>query len=117
MNILDYQQKSKSFCIYPGAGKGGFEEVNYLVLGLASEAGEVAGKWKKFIRDGKLDQEQFLHEVGDVLWYITQLASSAGITLEGLAQANYDKLAARMKTNTIGGSGDTREQSVVITNA
>ncbi len=107
-----YQDAIKQFAIYPGAGKGGFEEVNYLVLGLASEAGEVAGKWKKFIRDGTFDQDAFLHESGDVLWYITQLASSAKVSLEELAQANYDKLSARVKTNTIGGSGDDRQKGL-----
>jgi NTP pyrophosphatase (non-canonical NTP hydrolase) len=109
-----YQEAIKQFAIYPGAGKGGFEEVNYLVLGLTSEAGEVAGKWKKFIRDGKLDKGSFVDEVGDVLWYLTQLASSAGISLEELAQANYDKLSKRKQTNTLGGSGDNREKALVI---
>ena len=117
MDINKYQEVIKEFAIYPGAGKGGFEEVNYLVLGLTSEAGEVAGKWKKFIRDGNLDQQQFLHEIGDVLWYITQLCSSAGVSVESLAESNYKKLAKRLETNTIKGSGDDRQEALVIANS
>lgn len=113
MNIKEYQDAIKQFAIYPGAGEGKFPEVNYLVLGLVSEAGELAGKWKKFIRDGTLDQEAFIAEVGDVFWYATQLCSSAGITAESVLQYNVDKLSKRKQTNTLKGSGDTREQEAV----
>lgn len=118
MNINDYQKQITQFAIYPGAGLGGFEEVNYLVLGLTSEAGELAGKWKKFLRDGDFDQEKFLAEAGDVLWYLTQLCSSAQVSLETLAERNYNKLAERLKTNTIRGNGDDREKgSLLIINS
>ncbi len=117
MSLRWYQEAIKEFAIYPGAGQGGFEEVNYLTLGLSSEAGEVAGKWKKFIRDGRLDQDAFLSEIGDCLWYITQLASSAGVSVEELAERNYKKLSERVKTNTLGGDGDYREKTVVIANS
>ena len=116
MSLHWYQEAIKEFAIYPGAGQGGFEEVNYLTLGLSSEAGEVAGKWKKFLRDGTLDQDSFISEIGDCLWYITQLSSSAGISIEELAERNYKKLSDRLKTNTIGGSGDDREKTLVIAN-
>lgn len=117
MSLRWYQEGIKEFAIYPGANQGGFDEVNYLTLGLVSEAGEVAGKWKKLIRDGKFDEDAFLAEIGDVLWYTTMLCSSAGVSLEELAERNYKKLSERVKTNTIGGSGDDREKSLVIANA
>lgn len=113
MNINDYQKAIAQFAVYPGAGEGKFPEVNYLVLGLVSEAGELAGKWKKFIRDGELDQEAFLAEVGDVAWYLTQLCSSAGVTVESVLDYNYKKLSKRKETNTLKGSGDNREQEAV----
>ncbi len=113
MNINDYQEGIKQFAVYPGSGTGQFPEVNYLLLGLVSEAGELAGKWKKLIRDGTFDQDAFLAEIGDVLWYTTQLCSSAGIKIEDLATLNYEKLAKRKQTNTLKGSGDKREQEAV----
>lgn len=117
MSMRWYQEACKEFALYPGAGQGGFEEVNYLTLGLASEAGEVAGKWKKYLRDGHLDQDAFLSEIGDVFWYLSQLCSSAGITIEELAERNHQKLSKRQATNTIRGSGDERENTVLIANA
>ena len=118
MSLHWYQEAIKEFALYPGANQGGFEEVNYLTLGLTSEAGEVAGKWKKLIRDGKFNEDQFLSEIGDCLWYITMLCSSAGISIEELAERNYKKLSERLQTNTIKGEGDDREkQTLVIANA
>jgi NTP pyrophosphatase (non-canonical NTP hydrolase) len=113
MNINEYQESIKQFAIYPGAGEGGFPEVNYLLLGLVSEAGELAGKWKKFVRDGTFNQEDFLAEIGDVLWYTTQLCSSANLSIEAVAELNYNKLSKRKETNTLKGSGDHREQEAV----
>lgn len=108
MNIEEYQDNIKQFAIYPGANTANFQEVIYLSLGLTSEAGEVAGKVKKFIRDGMLDEEKFLHELGDVLWYLTMLASACNITIPELAKMNYDKLSERKASGTIKGNGDVR---------
>ena len=83
----------------------------YPALGLAGEAGEVADKVKKTIRDGRNDAEyyhQIAKELGDVLWYLSQLSDSFGFSLEEVAQANLDKLANRKKRKVIGGSGDNR---------
>lgn len=108
MDLNKYQQEVKQFAIYPAANTGSFPELCYLTLGLGSEAGEVAGKVKKFIRDGVLDEEKFLHELGDVLWYLTMLCNCTGVTLEALAKMNYEKLSERKKSGTISGEGDVR---------
>jgi NTP pyrophosphatase (non-canonical NTP hydrolase) len=65
-------------------------------LGIAGEAGEVADLIKKRIGHGHpLDKERLKKELGDVLWYVSALATWAGMTLEDVAQANLDKLRAR----------------------
>lgn len=87
--------------------------VIYPALGLASEAGEVAGKVKKVLRDaaGQLDVEQaskIIDELGDVLWYVTCLIDDLGYTLDEVIERNTAKLEARVANNTIHGSGDNR---------
>ena len=85
----------------------------YLALGLTGEAGELANKVKKIVREqaGKATPEQLANladEAGDVLWYVSELATACGTTLEAVAQANLDKLASRKARGVIGGSGDNR---------
>ena len=80
---------------------------------MASEAGEVAGKLKKAIRDegGEISperREQLLSEVGDVLWYVAMVAMELGSSLSAVAEANLDKLLDRDTRGVIGGDGDTR---------
>ena len=84
-----------------------------MALGLAGEAGEVADKVKKVLRDhgGVFSPEQreaLKLELGDVLWYVAQLASELGFELEEIGAANLDKLASRSARNVIAGSGDNR---------
>ena len=109
MQLNDYQRKSVEFAIYPHS-----HSILYPALGLAGEAGEVANKVKKFIRDG-YDKEDFeqkkielASEIGDVLWYCAALARDLGFDLSSIAQENYSKLSGRKERGTIGGSGDTR---------
>ena len=85
----------------------------YMALGLAGEAGEVANKVKKIIRDnnGNLTPEvkQALQaELGDVLWYVAGLATILGVDLHDVAAVNIDKLSARKAKGTLKGSGDSR---------
>ena len=75
---------------------------------LASEAGEVAGKVKKLIRDGGLDSVAIMHEVGDVLWYAARMCDALGFELEDVMQINYVKLTKRKDNGTIQGNGDNR---------
>ena len=85
----------------------------YPTLGLANEAGEVAGKVKKIFRDhngviSDADREALKGELGDVLWYLTQICTNLGFTLEDVAEENLDKLFSRLERGKIQGSGDNR---------
>ncbi len=85
--------------------------VEYCTLGLLSEAGEVAGKFKKAIRDGipnEVSRDAVLDECGDVLWYLARLVRELDSDLGEVADRNLNKLAKRKANNTIQGSGDTR---------
>ncbi|MGZ4267983.1 MAG: nucleoside triphosphate pyrophosphohydrolase family protein [Solirubrobacteraceae bacterium] len=109
MLLRDYQALSRRTAAYPGAG----ENIVYPTLGLAGEAGEVAEKVKKLIRDdaGVLSEERraaLAAELGDVLWYVAQVATEARLELEAIAQANLDKLASRAQRGMLSGSGDDR---------
>ena len=102
MNFDEYQKFARSTAIYPDECK-----VVYPALGLCGEAGEVAEKVKKNIRDGKSLDGVGL-ELGDVLWYISALADDLGVTLEEVAKANIEKLQSRMERNKIKGDVDNR---------
>jgi NTP pyrophosphatase (non-canonical NTP hydrolase) len=85
----------------------------YPTLGLANEAGEVAGKIKKIFRDrggmiGEEDRQALKHELGDVLWYLTQICTELNLTLEEVAAANLEKLFSRLERGQIRGDGDER---------
>ena len=103
MTLSEYQIKAAQTAIYPDNWS-----IVYPALGLAGEAGEVANKVKKLVRDGKLDKEAVAAELGDVLWYLSALARDLDADLGDIAQANINKLESRMKRGVIGGSGDTR---------
>jgi len=85
----------------------------YPTLGLSGETGEIAEKVKKIIRDdqGVITDEkrdQIAKEAGDVLWYLSQLATEIDYSLEDIAQMNLDKLASRAARGVLSGSGDNR---------
>ena len=103
MNMNDYQNQAATTAIYPAS-----VQVLYPTLGLAGEAGEVANKVKKIVRDGKLDKEAIGSEIGDCLWYIAAICKDLGLKMEDVAQANLDKLRQRQEKGTLSGSGDTR---------
>lgn len=108
MNLNDYQVWTSTTAIYPGADKKNQEELVYLALGLSDEAGEVAGKVKKYLRDGVLDHDLLAKELGDVMWYVMRLASWLDMSGEALLDMNVEKLSKRKERGTIGGNGDTR---------
>ena len=85
----------------------------YPTLGLANEAGEVAGKIKKIFRDragviSDEDRQALKYELGDVLWYLTQICTELNLTLEEVAAANLEKLFSRLERGQIRGDGDQR---------
>ena len=109
MDFKKYQEKSRKTAIYPEAGKNFI----YPTLGLAGESGEVAEKIKKVIRDknGVIDDETrelIKKELGDVLWYVSQIASELGLSLDEIAENNIEKLFSRMNRGKLSGSGDNR---------
>jgi len=108
MQLNDYQENAKKTAIYAPEHK-----IMYPALGLAGEAGEVANKVKKIMRDGvqKLPpdwKQQLASEVGDVLWYCAVLADDLNISLGTIAAQNIDKLSRRQSKGTLQGSGDKR---------
>ncbi|CAA9527329.1 MAG: MazG-related NTP pyrophosphohydrolase BB0760 [uncultured Solirubrobacteraceae bacterium] len=109
MELSDYQERSRATAVYPGAGAN----LLYPTLGLCGEAGEVAEKIKKMVRDdaGVLSAERrdaLAKELGDVLWYVAQLATEAGLDLDAIAAGNLDKLLSRRDRDALRGSGDDR---------
>ncbi len=108
MDFNSYQRIAKTTAIYPATHK-----ILYPALGLAGEAGEVANKVKKLVRDGtsslpKEWKENIASEIGDVLWYCAVLADDLGISLGKIASENETKLQDRRKRGMISGSGDSR---------
>ena len=89
------------------------DPIVYPTLGLVNEAGEVAGKIKKIFRDkvgviSEEDRQSLKGELGDVLWYLTQICTNLDLTLEEVAEYNLDKLFSRLDRGVIKGEGDNR---------
>jgi NTP pyrophosphatase (non-canonical NTP hydrolase) len=106
MNFSEYQVFTLKTAVY-----GVEHQVLYPALGLASEAGEVAGKVKKYLRDGGSFialRDQLRDELGDVLWYVAALAHDLDLDLDEVALNNIKKLADRKSRGVISGSGDNR---------
>ncbi len=104
MNFSDYQSRSRVTAGYP---------VIYPTLGLANEAGEVAGKVKKIFRDkggaiGADERAALQSELGDVLWYLAQVCTELDISLDDVAESNLAKLLDRQQRGKIRGDGDNR---------
>lgn len=109
MDFNQYQKKAEETATYPKQGKNFI----YPTLGLTGEAGEVAEKIKKVIRDknGKIDEQtkqEIKKELGDVLWYVAQLATELKLPLNEVADYNIKKLESRKIRNKLHGNGDNR---------
>lgn len=104
-----YEMKASQTAIFPKT-----QALEYLALGLTSEAGEVAGKVKKLIRDGEdmegyeLKKIAIASEIGDVLWYCAMMAKEVGVPLNDIMKENLKKLHSRKERGTLSGSGDNR---------
>ena len=110
MELNEYQKKALITALYPDKAK-----IIYPTLGLASEAGEIAGKVKKWVRgddgDGPMSKERLTalkDELGDVLWYIAVLAKDLGFELDEIAKLNVEKLSSRKERGVLQGDGDKR---------
>lgn len=113
LDFVDYEIATRHTAIYPEAQTGSFGAVAYVTLGLANEAGEVAGKVKKAWRDaeGEFDTdriEAIKGELGDVLWYLARVADELGLSFQEIAEGNLTKLNSRKARGVIGGDGDNR---------
>jgi NTP pyrophosphatase (non-canonical NTP hydrolase) len=109
MNFEEYQRLTKKSKVYPKIGK----MFVFPALGLAGETGEVLEKVKKLFRDGngrltKENKEEFKKEIGDVLWYVSQLSAELGLSLEDVAKSNVEKFKSRHQRGKVHGSGDNR---------
>ncbi|MBI2550735.1 nucleoside triphosphate pyrophosphohydrolase family protein [Candidatus Uhrbacteria bacterium] len=109
MTLDEYQQQSRKTALYPQVGSN----VTYPTLGLAGETGEVAEQIKKMLRDdgGVMTpqrREAVKKELGDVMWYIAQISSELGFSLEDVAWTNLQKLFSRLERGVLGGSGNDR---------
>ena len=109
MTVNEYQNEAHKYAVYNTCD----ESHMYPILGLTEEAGEVAGKFAKIVRDkkgviSKEDALAIVKELGDVCWMIAEVANNLGVTLEQVMQGNLDKLASRKERNVINGNGDDR---------
>ena len=109
MTFEEYQKESRKTALYPNRDNNFI----YPVLGLCGESGEIANKIQKVIRDdggimSGLKKEEIKKELGDVLWYISQIATELGLSLDSVAKLNIEKLKSRLERNKISGSGDNR---------
>ena len=109
MDFKTYQEQARLTAQYPNLGSN----IIYPTLGLVGEAGEVAEKVKKVIRDknGIFDDEEkegIKKELGDVLWYLSNLCIEFNFTLDEVALQNLEKLRIRAEKGKISGSGDDR---------
>ncbi|MBD5199376.1 MAG: nucleoside triphosphate pyrophosphohydrolase family protein [Bacteroidales bacterium] len=108
MEFNEYQKRALSTAIFPNDNS-----ITYLSLALCGEAGEIADKVKKVIRDqnGKYsppDLEAIAMEIGDVLWYAANLANALGYDFDRVAALNLDKIISRFERGTLHGNGDNR---------
>ena len=100
----EYQEKARETAIYDPV-----HSITYPLLGLVGEVGEFANKYKKVLRDGReFDREDMASELGDILWYLSNLAYDAGLGLDYIANHNLEKLFDRKERGVLGGSGDNR---------
>lgn len=105
MDFEEYQKQARSTAFYMQKKDGKW----YPYFGLTAEVGEFLNKLKKTIRDEKvLDNQETIDELGDVLWYLSNIASDLNIPLDAIAKRNVEKLSDRQKRGVLTGNGDNR---------
>ena len=87
-------------------------EMDYLMIGLANEVGEVLGKFKKHLRGDKMVVQDFndalVAELGDVMWYFARILDVLGVSFYEVMVNNISKLHSRQARDVIKGDGDDR---------
>ena len=111
MQFNEYQEKAKKTDTY----KVKSDRLQYSVLGLVGEAGEVADKVKKIMREekgrvGEERRQELKQELGDVLWYMAKLARELGLKFDEIAKANIEKLYRRQVHGIFSGGPDLLHQ-------
>lgn len=106
----DYQRFTRKTAIYPEAGECSAQAIGYCALGIAGEAGEVANKAKKLLRDGDTNalREQIIDECGDLIWYWARILDELGRWSGSVADSNMHKLNSRLQRGVLHGSGENR---------
>ncbi len=109
MDFEEYQKKAKETAVYPKLEPSWI----YPSLGLAGESGEIMEKLKKILRDSNSnDKEERIKELkkefGDVLWYLSALATELNFSLQEIAEENIEKLKSRKERGVLHGGGDNR---------
>ena len=113
MNFNDYQKKAITTDTFGGNGDVSDPAFITKVLGLVGEAGEVAEKFKKVLRDkggvlSEPDKAEVIKELGDVLWYMSSITHYLGVPLQDVAEGNLEKVLSRKSRGATHGSGDNR---------
>ena len=107
----EYQARARATAVYPRLRLD--VDLGYVLLGLLGEAGELANKYKKILRDkggivSAQDWEDLFDELGDVLWYVSNIASELDADLGEVAKVNLKKLESRQERGKLQGDGDKR---------
>lgn len=108
LTLDSYQRYASDTADYPQETMK--EALSYLGMGVAGEAGEIANKLKKYLRgDYELTDERkanLAEEIGDVLWYLSELSRKLDYELSEIAEINIEKLSHRQKIGKLKGDGD-----------
>ncbi|MDN5819786.1 MAG: nucleoside triphosphate pyrophosphohydrolase family protein [bacterium] len=113
MNIQDYSKQAMSTDVFERTDSISDPGMLEKVFGLVGEAGEVAEKFKKLLRDkgGEAtdeDKKEIAKELGDILWYVNSVANYLDYDLEQIATMNLEKVLSRQQRGMTTGSGDNR---------
>lgn len=110
MTLDEYQKEALVTAVFTDDE---FKDLAHWVFGITGEAGEIAEKFKKIVRDkeaiiGDTDRDEIIKEIGDVMWYLAVLAKQLDVSFDEVGKRNIAKLRDRQNRNKIQGSGDNR---------
>jgi NTP pyrophosphatase (non-canonical NTP hydrolase) len=111
LELNTYQTATDRTAIYPNAGEGNADAINYVIVALAGEVGSIQNKWKKYLRgDVPLDEilPLIVGELGDVLYYWARACLETGQSADWVAQENLQKLIDRKERGVLQGFGSHR---------